>query len=113
MPEGRFTIPTRIYLTLGQRARLRHLLEHEERGLDEWLTELVTAQLDTLPEPPPVVAQPSGAEAIAVLRQRRAELQRLRPKLNDPYNAPPVWLVQMVADLEAEVRRLESVSGGQ
>ncbi len=113
MPEGHFTIPTRIYLTLGQRARLRHLLEREDRDLDEWLTELATAHLDVLPEPPPVAAQPSGTEAVAALRQRRAELRRLRPKLNDPYNAPPVWLVQMVADLEAEVRRLESVSGGQ
>ncbi|NTU83293.1 MAG: hypothetical protein HGA45_28635, partial [Chloroflexales bacterium] len=46
MPEGRFTIPTRIYLTPEQRARLQHLLESEDRDLDDWLTELAAARLD-------------------------------------------------------------------
>jgi hypothetical protein len=43
------------------------------------------------------------------LAARRRELRRLRAKLNDPYNPPPAWLQAMVAELEAEVARLESL----
>lgn len=106
MAEGHFTIPTRIYLTPVQRAKLEHLLDSLERQLDEWLTDLVVTQLDPLPSPPAAVAVADG-DATEELRRRRAELRRLRPKLNDPHNPPPAWLVQMVADLEAEIRRLE------
>jgi hypothetical protein len=108
MSEGRFTITTRIYLTPGQRAKLFHMLDTSDRDLDDWLTELVTAQLDGLPEPPPEQVAAVGDHSGEELRRRRAELRRLRPRLRDPHNPPPAWLVQMVADLEAEVRRLES-----
>lgn len=110
MDEGRFTIPTRVYLSEVQRARLEHLLEREERELDALLTELLAAYLAGQPDPP---AQAVGQAdtASAELRQRRAELRRLRPKLNDPHNPPPPWLTQMVAELEAEISRLERAQG--
>ncbi len=107
MSNGRFTITTRIYLTPSQRAKLFQLLDEGDRDLDDWLTDLVAAQLDALPEPPPEQVTAVGDQAAEELRRRRAELRRLRPRLNDPHNPPPAWLVQMVADLEAEIRRLE------
>jgi|YNPBryBLVA2012_1023415.scaffolds.fasta_scaffold01195_12 hypothetical protein len=106
MDEGRFAIPTRIYLTATQRAKLLRLLEHADRDLDELLSELVVAYLETQAEPPAPPPEPSGALE-AALRQRKAELRRLRPRLHDPHNPPPAWLRQMVADLEQEIKRLE------
>jgi hypothetical protein len=108
MDEGRFTIPTRVYLTAGQRAQLQHLLRNDEHTLDELLSDLLTAYLDGLPEPPAEQAQAVGDSNSEELRRRRQELRRLRPRLNDPHNPAPGWLVQMVADLEAEIARLEA-----
>lgn len=106
MEEGRFTIPARIYLTEKERAKLEFLLESADRSLDDLLTELVAAHLAGQPEPPP---PPDDADAARAeeLRRRRAELRRLRPKLNDPHNPPPPWLVALAAELEAEIGRLE------
>jgi hypothetical protein len=106
MDEGRFTIPARIYLTAEERAKLEHLLEAEEHTLDDLLTELVAAFLAGQPDPPPSSRPASGAAE--ELRRRRAELRRLRPKLNDPHNPPPAWLTAMATELEAEIRRLEA-----
>lgn len=108
MSEGHFTIPVRIYLTDAQRAKLFHLLEGRGQELDDWLTELAAAQLATLPEAPPQPAGQGADPVAAELRRRRAELRRLRPRLADPFNPPPAWLIQLVADLEAEVARLEA-----
>jgi hypothetical protein len=107
--EGRFTIPTRIYLTAGQRARLQHLLRSDERELDELVSDLLTAYLDGLPEPPAEQASAVGDTSAEELRRRRQELRRLRPRLSDPHNPAPPWLVQMVADLEGEIARLEAL----
>ncbi len=109
MDEGRYTIPTRIYLTAAQRERLERLLRHQERELDELLSELAVAYLVGQPEPPP--EPPPADTSAAELRQRRAELRRLRLKLNDPHNPPPSWLLQHVAELEAEIKRLEQRQG--
>ncbi len=111
MDDGRFTIPTRLYLTASQRAKLQHLLDELDRELDDWLTEIVEAQLAGRPDPPPITG--AAAQVADELRRRRAELRRLRPRLHDPHNPPPAWLVQMVADLEAEVRRLERAAEEQ
>jgi hypothetical protein len=109
MDEGRYTISTRIYLTAGQRAKLEGLLRLREQDLDALVSDLVAAHLASQPEPP-ADPQPEPADARAVeLAARRRELRRLRAKLNDPYNPPPAWLQAMVAELEAEVARLESL----
>lgn len=110
MDAGRFTIPTRIYLTLEQRAKLERLLRDEERELDALLTELATAFLDAQPEPP-AAEHAVGAGVSEELRQRRAELRRLHPKLHDAHNPPPQWLTSMAAELEAEIKRLEQAPG--
>ena len=107
MSEGQFTIPSRVYLSAERRAKLDRLLRHQERELDELLTELLAAYLDGAPEPPPEPNDRRVAVLNDELRKRRAELRRLRPQLTDPHNPPPPWLVQMVRDLGDEVRRLE------
>ena len=112
MAEGHFTIPTRLYLTHEQRAKLYYLLDQEGRELDDWLTEVATSYLETLPAPATVRATAIGSASTEEVRRRKSELRRLRPRLNDPHNPPPPWLVQMVADLEAEIRRLEGTSDG-
>ncbi|GAB4432885.1 MAG: hypothetical protein OHK0015_20930 [Chloroflexi bacterium OHK40] len=104
MGEGRFTIPARIYLTAEERAKLEQLLEASDQTLDELLTGLLSAYLAAQPAPPPPLAPPD--ERSSELRRLRGELRRLRPKLHDPYNPPPAWLVQLAGELEAEIRRL-------
>ncbi|NNJ11216.1 hypothetical protein EKD04_012805 [Chloroflexales bacterium ZM16-3] len=106
MDEGYFTIPTRVYLTDVQRAKLDGLLRLAEQNLDALLTGLLEEYLAAQPDPP-VEPEPDLSDARAAeLAGRRRELRRLRVKLNDPYNPPPPWLVTMVADLEAEIARL-------
>ncbi|NCC36492.1 MAG: hypothetical protein EOM24_31440 [Chloroflexia bacterium] len=109
--QGRFTIPTRIYLEPSERERLLALLRREGRTLDDLVTALVQAHLAHVPEP----AEPSsehqeravGETMVGELHQRRTELRRLRFKLHDPHNEPPHWLRTMVSELEAEIARLE------
>jgi hypothetical protein len=108
MDEGRFTITTRVYLTAEQRAKLDGLLRLAEQSVDVLLTGLLEGYLAGQPEPP-AEPEPDPADARAAeLAGRRRELRRLRVKLNDPYNEPPPWLITMVADLEAEIARLQA-----
>ncbi|RRR70070.1 MAG: hypothetical protein EI684_13935 [Candidatus Viridilinea halotolerans] len=113
MAKGNFTIPTRVYLSAGQRTQLEFLLRQEERELDDLLTELLSNYLDSMPEAPEDAAQALGEAVNEELRRRRQELRRLRPRLRDPHNPAPTWLVQMVADLEAEIARLERQAGAR
>ncbi|MEI6778983.1 MAG: hypothetical protein WCK70_18945 [Chloroflexales bacterium] len=106
MNDGRYTIPTRIYLTVEQRTKLDGLLRLDEQNLDVLLTDLLVAYLAGHSDPP-AETEPDPTDARAAeLAGRRRELRRLRAKLNDPYNPPPEWLITMVADLEAEIVRL-------
>ncbi len=107
MSDGRFTIPTRVYLTAAQRAKLDGLLRLAEQNLDVLLTSLLEEHLAAQPDPPADPAPDPGDARAAELAGRRRELRRLRAKLNDPYNPPPPWLLTMAADLEAEIARLE------
>ncbi len=109
MNEGRYTIPTRIYLTQEQRLKLRHLLVEQERELDDLLTELVAMHLEEQNELPLEYATAVGDSTAERLLQRRLELNRLRPRMNDPFNPPAPWLVQLVGELEDEVARLEQI----
>lgn len=113
MDEGQFTIPSRVYLSAAQRDKLERLLRHQARELDELLTELVINYVESEPEPPPESDDRRVALLNDELRKRRSELRRLRPQLTDPHNPPPAWLVQMVKDLQDEVRRLEQELGAR
>ncbi|WP_129633568.1 hypothetical protein [Candidatus Oscillochloris fontis] len=104
--NGRFTLPTRVYLTAEQRTKLDALLHQAEQNLDVLVTKLLEGYLDAQPMPPPE-PEPANDELSSELAGRQRELRRLRTKLNDPYNPAPDWLLTMVADLEAEIARLE------
>jgi hypothetical protein len=106
MSDGHYTIPTRVYLTAAQRAKLDGLLRLSEQNLDVLLTGLLEAYLAGQSDPPAEPAPDPADARAAELAGRRRELRRLRAKLNDPYNAPPPWLITMVADLETEIARL-------
>ncbi|MEI7770791.1 MAG: hypothetical protein WCI67_12410 [Chloroflexales bacterium] len=106
MDEGRFTIPTRVYLTAAQREKLDGLLRIAEQDLDVLLSDLLAGYLAGQADPSVEPGPDLGAARAAELAGRRRELRRLRAKLNDPYNPPPPWLITLVADLEAEIARL-------
>lgn len=111
MKEGRFTIPTFLYLSADQRTRLQRLLHQREIELPELLTELLAAHLEMLPTPPDEPPPPTfdvGAE----LERRRAELRRLQSRVRASGGLSPAWLAQMIDDLHAEVARLERMVGG-
>jgi hypothetical protein len=109
MEEGRFTIPTRIFLTASQRDRLTALLLEQQVDLSELLTELLGSFLDHLPESAPAdeVAAADDSERETELRQRRAEVRRLRARILTQGSAAPAWIIAYVCDLEREIARLE------
>lgn len=113
MAEGHYTIPTRVYLSAQQREQLLLLLRQHEIDLPDLLTELLISFLEHLPEETPAPAdetekaeEPDSAEA-EKLRERRAEVRRLRARLKMLGNEAPHWLASYVAELEREIARLE------
>jgi hypothetical protein len=112
MPEGRYTIPARIYLTAEQRDKLTTRLLEQRLDLSELLSELLISFLDHLPETEtPDTAAPAPPEdnddLQTELRQRRAEVRRLRARIAAQGNTAPQWAITYVADLEREIARLE------
>jgi len=103
--QGMFTIPTRLFLTPEQRAKLEHMVRAEKSDLASAVSQIVAEFLDTLPEPTPepVAATPDARGAI---RQRRAELARLRARRDAAGGGAPAWLHAYIADLEAEISRI-------
>ncbi|MBX0329167.1 hypothetical protein K2Z83_15955 [Oscillochloris sp. ZM17-4] len=75
MDDGRFTIPTRVYLTAAQRAKLDGLLRLGEQNLDALLTGLLEEYLAAQPDPP-AEPEPDMSDARAAeLAGRRRELR--------------------------------------
>jgi hypothetical protein len=103
---GAFTIPTLLYLSPTQRAQLEYLVHTQETDLAELVSQIVATYLQTQPEPP---AAPPAApvDKAAALRQRRVELARLRAQHNAAGQRAPTWLGTYIAELEAEIQRLE------
>ncbi len=108
MSRGRFTIPTRVFLNEEQREKLFVLARDHEVELPELLTELLISFLDHLPdyaEEQDTAAAPGDKES--EIRQRRAELRRLRARVVTAGSAAPHWLKSYITDLEQELARLE------
>ncbi len=109
--DGRFVIPTRIYLTAAQRSQLERLLRQQEHDLPELLSELVVALLDQQPSPEPEPDRPPAPADPAALQQqiaqRRAEMRRLKVRAVQGGGAAPAWVQQYLAELAQEVQRLE------
>lgn len=109
MPEGHFTIPTRVFVTPAQREQLALLLKREQIELPELLTELLASFLDHLPDDtrPDESDIPSVADRTIELERRRAEVRRLRKRMTMYGDDTPKWTAKYVADLEQEIIRLE------
>lgn len=105
--EGRFAIPSRVFLNQQQRERLNQLLLEQEVDLPDLLTELLVSFLDHLPESPVEAPETPTDETQTELQQRRAELRRLRARLVSHGSNPPRWMVQYIRDLQSEIDRLQ------
>lgn len=103
--QGAFTIPTRLYLSPVHRAQLERLIHERESDLAEVVSQIVGEYLDTLPAPPP--ASEPADERSAELHKRRSELMRLRAQKQAAGRQAPAWLSAYIAELEADIRRLE------
>ncbi len=107
MPEGRFVIPTRIFLTSEQRAQLEGIVRRQGIELEELMTELVIRHLEQQPEPEAPLTSESAEHMHVELQRRRAELRRLRGQQVIAGSSAPDWLAPYIADLEREIIRLE------
>ena len=106
--EGLFTIPTRLYLTASQRAKLHRLVREQQADLGDIITRMVVEHLDTLPDVEPSHAPPATADVSDELRKRRAELRRLLAQRDAHGGAGPAWLNGYINELEMEIRHLEN-----
>jgi hypothetical protein len=102
--HGAMSVPTRLFLTPEARAHLEQLTHEHALDLADLVSQVLGAYLDTLPDSPPEPAPDHTAE----LRQRRGELGRLRARRDAAGGTAPSWLNGYIAELEAEIRRLES-----
>ena len=107
--HGAFTVPTLLYLSPEHRARLEHLVRAQDTDLADLISQIVATYLETQPDPP---APPPDAprDRAAELRQRRAEVARLRTQADSAGPRAPVWLGAYIAELEAEIQRLGATS---
>ena len=107
MSEGEFTIPTYIFLKPDQRRKLEILVRDQGLDLPSVLSELLVDYLNALPDPSMPAEPIANDDRKALIRQRRGELQRLRVRLKMADEPQPSWITQYIADLEAEIARLE------
>jgi hypothetical protein len=109
MARGQFTIPTRVYLTNEQREKLFVMARDHDVDLADLLTELLASFLDHLPDYAAAEAPPAepAADHETEIRERRAELRRLRARAVAGGDTAPPWLQGYIADLEQEIARRE------
>ena len=105
-PAGAVTIPIRLFLTAEARQQIEAWTHAREIDLADLVSQIVAGYLDTLPETPP--APEPARDSAEQLRQRRAELGRLRARRDVAGAQAPAWLASYIAELEAELKRLES-----
>ncbi len=105
--EGLFTVPTRLYLTAKQRAKLQNLVREQQAELGEVVTRMVAEHLAALPDVEVPSVSPK-ADLSGELRKRRADLRRLIAQRDGQGGAGPAWLNGYITELEAEIRHLEN-----
>jgi hypothetical protein len=98
-------VPTRLYLTPQHRAQMEHLGHEQDYTLADLVSQIVAGYLDTLPVVP--VPSTPASDRSDELRRHRSELARLRAKRDAAGPHAPAWLNSYIADLEAEIGRLE------
>jgi hypothetical protein len=104
--KGTFTVPTRLFLSPEHRARLEQMVRDYDTNLADLVSWIVADYLDALPEAPPPPPEPPPDHS-AELRKRRAELARLRAQQEAAGPHAPAWLTSYIAEIEADIRRLE------
>jgi hypothetical protein len=107
-PVGAATIPIRLFLTPTARQQIEAWTHAREIDLADLVSQIVAGYLQTLPDSETAPASEPVADSAAQLRQRRAELGRLRARRDADGAKAPAWLVSYIAELEAELKRLES-----
>ena len=105
---GVATIPIRLFLTPMARQQIEAWTHAREIDLADLVSQIVAGYLQTLPDSEAAPASEPIADSAAQLRQRRAELGRLRARRDADGARAPAWLVSYIAELEAELKRLES-----
>jgi hypothetical protein len=105
-PAGAVTIPIRLFLTAEARQQIEAWTHAREIDLADLVSQIVAGYLDTQPEAPPT-PEPVRDSAEQI-RQRRAELGRLRARRDVAGAQAPAWLASYIAELEADLKRLES-----
>jgi hypothetical protein len=103
---GALTVPIRLFLTPTARQQIEQFTHAREIDLADLVSQIVANYLDRLPDAAPV-PEPAR-DSTTDLRQRRAELGRLRARRDAAGSATPAWLASYIAELEAEIQQLES-----
>lgn len=103
--QGAYTVPTRLFLSAEQRAKLEQLVRSEHSDLSEVVSQILAQYLDTLPAP--AHTSNTMVDKRDDIRQRRAELARLRARRDAAGVRAPAWMSSYITDLEAELQRLE------
>jgi hypothetical protein len=102
------TIPIRLFLTPMARQQIETWTHAREIDLADLVSQIVADYLQTLPDSETAPVSEPVADSAAQLRQRRAELGRLRARRDADGAQAPAWLASYIAELEAELKRLES-----
>jgi hypothetical protein len=97
-------IPTRVYLTPEQRAQFEQLVHERKIELADLVTQSIAGYLDTLPAVPVAESRPDPTPD---LRRHRTDLARLKARRDAAGADAPPWLNAYIAEMEAELRRLE------
>ena len=105
-PAGAATIPIRLFLTTTACQQIEAFMDARAVELADLVSQIVADYLDTLPDSAP--APEPARTNVEQLRQRRSELGRLRDRRDSTGAQAPAWLAPYIAELEAEVQRLES-----
>jgi hypothetical protein len=106
-PAGAVTIPHRLFLTSEARRQIETFIHTHNIDLADLVSQIVAGYLDTLTETPPEATPEPARDSVEQLRQRRAELGRLRARRDAAGAQAPAWLASYISELEAEVQRLE------
>jgi hypothetical protein len=107
-PAGALTIPIRLFLTAEAREQIEAWMHAREIDLSALVSQIVGDYLDTQPDTSPAPDPAPASDNAEQLRQRRAELGRLRARRDAAGAQAPAWLMSYIAELEAELKRLES-----
>jgi hypothetical protein len=107
-PAGAATIPIRLFLTAEARQQIEAYTHARSIDLSDLVSQIVASYLDTLPAASVDTIPEPTREGAEQLRQRRAELGRLRARRDAAGAQAPAWLASYISELEAEVQRLEA-----